>query len=509
MAVVGTILQEILKFTKNRREKRVVLNAHLQDQTLRKLVRKAQFTQFGQKNDFSRLLKTRNITKYFRQNVPYYDYNSLYKEWWHKTIAGEENVTWPGRTKYFALTSGTSEAASKRVPVTKEMLRQIKKTSIRQMTTITDFDVNPDFYQKSLLALGGSSNLVKTSVGFEGDLSGIVASRIPVWMQPFYKPGKQINQIKNWEQKLDAIAKEAPKWDIGIVGGVPAWVQLAIERIISYHNVKSIHEIWPNFKIYVHGGVSFAPYSESFKTLLGQKVNFLDTYLASEGFMAFQSAHNKLGMQMVLDNDIYFEFIAFNDTNFDADGNIRLGAEILTLTEIQENVDYAILISTCSGTWRYLIGDTIKFRSLETFEIVITGRTKHFLSLCGEHLSVDNMNLAIKKASQDLGIVINEYTVMGIPYQGVFAHQWFVGTNQPVDKNVLKEKIDHYLKEANDDYVVERRHALKDIFVEVLPLNTFYAFMEMRGKKGGQNKFPRVLKGKIMEDWLQFIADKK
>lgn len=507
MAFVGTILQEILKFSKNRREKRVVLTAHLQDQTLRKLMRKAQFTQFGQKNDFSRLLKTRNITHYFNQNVPVYDYDKLYNEWWHKTIDGEENVCWPGKIKYFALTSGTSGAPSKRVPVSKEMIRQIRKTSIRQMMSIPDFGYSNEFYEKSLLGIGGSSDLIKNPNGtFDGDLSGIIQSRMPVWAS-FYKPGKEISQIKNWEEKLDAVAKEAPKWDVGIVVGVPAWIKLMLERVISYHNVKNIHEIWPDFNIYVHGGVSFVPYADSFKPLMGKPVNYLENYLASEGFIAYQSAQNKLGMQLVLDNGMYFEYVEFNDRNFDPDGNIRSNPTVLTIHEVKENVDYAILMSTCAGTWRYMIGDTIRFKSLETFELVITGRTKHFLSLCGEHLSVDNMNMALQKTSQELGLTFNEYTVTGKPYQGLFSHHWYVGNDTPVDNQLLKNRIDHYLKELNDDYVVERKHALKEIFVHQLPLEVFHKFLERRGKMGGQVKFPRVLKGKLLEDWEAFLKE--
>ncbi|HLP14140.1 MAG TPA: GH3 auxin-responsive promoter family protein [Flavobacteriales bacterium] len=508
MAFVGTILQEILKFTKSRRNKRVVLGAHLQDQTLRKLMRKAQFTQFGQKNDFSRLLKTRNITTYFNKNVPYYDYNALYKEWWHKTIEGEENVCWPGKIKYFALTSGTSEAASKRVPVSKELIRQIRKTSIRQMMTIPDLGLNPEFYEKSILGIGGSASLTRTAAGYEGDLSGIIASRLPVWIQRTYKPGKQISQLKSWEHKLEALANEAPRWDVGIIVGVPAWVQLTLERIIDKHNIKNIHEIWPNFNIYVHGGVSFAPYAQSFKRLLGHDLHFMDTYLASEGYMAFQGSHNKLGMELVMDNGIYFEFVPFNENNFDADGNIKSNVPVLTLHEVEENVDYAILISTCAGTWRYLIGDTIRFKSLETFELVITGRTKHFLSLCGEHLSVDNMNMAIKKVAAETGLIINEYAVAGKAHEGLFAHHWYIGADRPFNAPEMKEKIDNYLKELNDDYVVERRHALKDIFIHQIPLSDFYGFMQSKGKLGGQHKFPRVLKGKMLEDWDKFIAHK-
>ncbi len=506
MPFVGSILQEILKFSKSRREKRVVLGPHLQDQTLRKLMRKAQFTQFGQQNDFARILKTKNITKYYNQNVPYYDYNKMHKDWWHKSIEGEENICWPGKIKYFALTSGTSEAASKRVPVTKELIKQIRKCSVRQMMTIPELVEGTEFYQKSILGIGGSASLNKVDSRYEGDLSGIIASRLPLWIQRTYKPGRKISQLKSWEEKLEALATEAPKWDVGLIVGVPAWVQITLERIIDKHNVKSIHDIWPNFKIYVHGGVSFTPYAPSFKKLLGHDINFLDTYLASEGYMAFQSAHNKHGMELVMDNGIYFEFVPFNDANFDGDGNIRQGAQVLTLREVEEGVDYAILISTCAGTWRYLIGDTIKFTSLPNYELVITGRTKHFLSLCGEHLSVDNMNMAVKKASAEMGIIVNEFAVAGKPHEGLFAHHWYIGADQKFDTAVMREKIDSHLKVLNDDYPVERRHALKEVFVHQVPLDSFYKFMESKGKMGGQHKFPRVLKGKMLEEWERFVT---
>ena len=508
MAFVGTILQELLKFTKNRRERRVTYGAHMQDATLRKLVRFAKGTEFGKANDFNRLLKTRNIQKYFSQNVPVYDYNKLYKEWWHRTIAGEENITWPTKIKYFALTSGTSESASKRVPVSQQMIRQIRKTSIRQMMSITSLDLKSDFYEKSVLMLGGSTDLKRISAGWEGDLSGITTGTVPVWFNRFYKPGRRISKIRDWNEKLNTIAAEAPKWDIGIVCGIPAWVQIMVERIMERNKLKSIHEIWPNFQIYVHGGVSFAPYEDSFNQLMGRKVNYLDTYLASEGFMAFQTAQTRERgvMQLVLDNGMYFEFVPFNDRNFDAEGAIKENPETLLLHEVKENTDYALLISTCSGAWRYLIGDTIRFKSIENCEIIISGRTKHFLSLCGEHLSVDNMNMAIKKASDDFKINVNEFTVAGIPYEGMFAHKWFIGTDQQVDKEAFKKRLDHYLVELNDDYGTERKHALKDILVEQLPLETFYNFMRSKGKEGGQHKFPRVLKGNLYQEWEKYIS---
>ena len=207
----------------------------------------------------------------------------------------------------------------------------------------------------------------------------------------------------------------------------------------------------------------------------------------------------------MLNNGIFYEFVPFEDKNFDANGEIKPDAETFLIDEVEEGKEYAILLSTCAGAWRYIIGDVIKFTSIEESEIVITGRTKHFLSLCGEHLSVDNMNKAIELVSNDLNIGIPEFTVAGIPYGSLFAHHWYIGTDSPVDAKVVKEKLDHHLKVLNDDYAVERSAALKEVFVEVVPVDLFYSWMESKGKVGGQNKFPRVMKKVQLEDWRSFL----
>jgi hypothetical protein len=230
--------------------------------------------------------------------------------------------------------------------------------------------------------------------------------------------------------------------------------------------------------------------------------------LASEGFLAYQDTQNGVGMKLVLNEHIFFEFVPFNDDNFDADGEMVDKPEALMIHEVEEGKDYALLISTSAGTWRYLIGDTIRFVDKARSEIIITGRTKHFLSLVGEHLSVDNMNKAIQLASEELNISIPEFTVTGIPYQSFFAHQWYVACDDTVDKIQLAKIIDNKLKELNDDYAVERKSALKNVFVEVLSEKDFMDFMNRKGKIGGQHKFPRVLKGKMLEDWKLFLKTK-
>jgi hypothetical protein len=265
--------------------------------------------------------------------------------------------------------------------------------------------------------------------------------------------------------------------------------------------------MWPNLAYYVHGGVAMEPYKKGFEKLLGQPITYIETYLASEGFLAYQNRQGAVGMHLALNNNIFFEFVPFDEQNFDIDGNMVDDPEVLMIHEIDENKDYAILISTNAGTWRYAIGDTVRLINKEESEIIITGRTKHFLSLVGEHLSVDNMNKAIEMVSEELNISIPEFTVAGEPYGQFFAHHWFVATDDIVNNEELRLRIDAKLKELNDDYEVERKHALKDVIVTVLSEDTFMDFMKSKGKIGGQHKFPRVLKGKMLEDWQRFLKN--
>ena len=256
-----------------------------------------------------------------------------------------------------------------------------------------------------------------------------------------------------------------------------------------------------------HGGVSFDPYRKGFEKLLGRPIYYIETYLASEGFIAYQTFPKRKSMRLVLNNGIFYEFIPFNEDNFTTNGEVKPEAKALLIDEVEEGKEYALVLSSCAGAWRYLIGDVIKFTSIEESEIIITGRTKHFLSLCGEHLSVDNMNKAIELVANEMNIAIPEFAVGGIPFESLFAHHWYVGTDDKVDKAVLKERLDYHLKQLNDDYAVERSAALKEVIVDVLPVKAFYGWMESKGKYGGQNKFPRVLKTAQMEQWNAFLEE--
>lgn len=475
---------------------------------LKKLLKKARFTQFGQQNKFDEILLSKHPGKKFQQEVPTYNYSKIYNDWWHKTLEGVPDVCWPGVINFFALSSGTSEASSKYIPITKDLIRSNTITSLKQLFTLTKYDHIPrSSIGKGWLLLGGSTQLQKGATFYAGDLSGIQQKNIPFWFMGLglYKPGKKIAKEKDWAKKLDEIVENAPNWDIGFIVGVPAWLQLCLEKIIERYQLNNIHELWPNLAFYVHGGVAMEPYKKGFERLLGKPITYIETYLASEGFLAYQNRQDTRGMQLVLNNNIFFEFVPFDDENFDSEGNMAENPKALMIHEIEPGKDYAILISTNAGAWRYAIGDTVRLVDRERSEIIITGRTKHFLSLVGEHLSVDNMNKAIEMASEQLNISIPEFTVAGVPHGNFFAHEWFVATDDSVDATLLAEVLDTNLKLLNDDYEVERNHALKAVTANVLPEEVFLAFMRSKGKIGGQHKFPRVLKGKMLDEWKGFL----
>jgi hypothetical protein len=481
-----------------------------QIKVLKKLLRKARFTEFGQKYLFDEILLSKHPGKRFQELVPTFNYNKIYTEWWHKTIEGKPDICWPGKIRYYALSSGTSESSSKYIPITNDLLRGNKIVMIKQLLSLRTYeDIPYSSIGKGWLTLGGSTDLQKGTDYFAGDLSGITVMKAPFWFQPFYKPGKKIAKQKDWNKKLQEIVEKAPEWDIGFVIGVPAWIQMCMEMIITKYKLNNIHEIWPNLAFFVHGGVSFEPYKKGFEKLLGKPITYIETYLASEGFIAYQDRQNATGMRLVTGEHIFHEFVPFDDNNFDSDGEMIDNPEALMIHEVEEGKDYALLISTAAGTWRYLIGDTIRFVDKEKCEIVITGRTKHFLSLVGEHLSVENMNKAIQLASEELNISIPEFTVAGVPYGNFFAHHWYVACDDHVDAKELLRIIDDKLKELNDDYAVERKSALKDVRLDVLSELQFMDFMKSKGKVGGQHKFPRVLKGTMLEDWQKFLQGKK
>ncbi len=511
--IVGALIKSVAEISSipTEAKKKRINPIRAQRRELRKLLRRAQNTAFGEKYGFAEILHSGNITEEFRKRVPVFDYNKMHREWWYRNLKGERNVTWRGKVKYFALSSGTSEAASKFVPITRAMLNSITRAGTQQFFSASQYNFPASFYDAGVLCIAGSTDLQYFPEGkyYAGDLSGITAGRIPKWFEFFYKPGTEISQMKDWNEKLDKMVKAAPTWDIGVLVGVPAWVQILLERIVKEYNLKNIHEMWPNLLVYVHSGVAFAPYEKSFERLFGKEVLFVESYLASEGYIAYQVNLKRRKMQLLVDNGIYFEFVPFDENNFDEDGNIRPDCQTLTLSEVKAGRDYAILLSTCAGAWRYLIGDTVKFSNVKHGDIMVTGRTKQFLSLAGEHLSQDNMNRAVELLAEETGVDICEFTVAGIRHDSMFAHHWYLGTDDALDAQEAIKKIDGYLCELNDDYRVERQEAVKHLDIDILPTQVFYDFMKERlGKAGGASKFPRVLKGERYEAWKEFLKER-
>lgn len=476
---------------------------------LRKLLSKAEFTDIGVQYGFTSILASDDPVAEFQKRVPLHDYQSIFDAWWHRTLKGEKDVCWPGKIRYFALSSGTSESSSKHIPVTKSFIKAIHKATLKQIVSTKNFNLPKELYETEILFVGGSTNLNYNGTYFSGDLSGITTGTQPRWFQNFSLPGPEIRSLKNWEDKLQDIVNNAKKWNVGFICGVPAWIQILFERIIAHYQLKSIHDIWPNLSVFVHGGVSIKPYKATIDAMCSKTLHYIDTYMASEAFIAFQNRPNEQqAMKLLTDNSIFLEFIPFTEDNFDQDGNLKPKATALDLKQVEADKEYALIITNSAGAWRYLIGDTIKFTDLQRNEIIITGRTKHFLSLCGEHLSVDNMNRGIQLTAEELGLHINEYCVYGKSHEGLLAHHWFIGTDKVLEVEKIRDVLDKHLKHLNDDYAVERMHALKNIQLTLLPNQTFIDFLASKNKLGGQSKFPRVLKGKILNEWLAFLETK-
>ncbi|MEB8328877.1 GH3 auxin-responsive promoter family protein [Flavobacteriaceae bacterium KMM 6897] len=478
-----------------------------QKAVLQQLLEKAKETDFGVHYGFREILESEDMLHSFAERVPYFDYDRIQKEWWRKLHQHKENVTWPGNPTYFALSSGTTGKESKRIPVTDEMIDAIRKAGIKQVYALSNFDLPPDFFEKEILMLGSSTDLIERNDHLEGEISGISASNIPFWFRGYYKPGQEISKVEDWDERVQKIAENAPKWDIGAISGIPSWIELMLQKVIAYHNLKNIHEIWPNLQVYTSGGVAFDPYEKSFNALMGKQITIIDTYLASEGFIAFQARPETSAMQLITDNGIYFEFVPFHPDYINTDGSLTSNAPVLTLSEVDRGKEYVLLISTVSGAWRYVIGDTIEFTDTARAEIKITGRTKFFLNTVGSQLSVNKMDDAIKHLESAFAIKIPEYTLCAKRIAGEFYHCWYLGTGDDASGQELAEVLDTYLQEANKNYRVARSKALEGVKVSVVQPAVFYDWNARNKKKGGQVKMERVMGEKKFKEWESFVQE--
>lgn len=506
MAILGNIIKGFIDVKDSLSSEKNPIEE--QQDVLKKLLTRAKDTAFGKHYDFESILESDDMAIAFSDKVPYFDYNKIQEEWWYRLQDGEEDVTWPGHPKYFALSSGTTGKSSKRIPVTDDMIDAIKSTGIQQVFALSNFDFPADFFEKEIMMLGSSTELKENNDHLEGEISGISASKIPFWFRPYYKPGEEISKIDDWDARVQRIAENAKNWDIGALSGIPSWIELMLQKVISHHKLNHIHEIWPNLQVFTSGGVAFGPYEKSFNALMGHPITIIDTYLASEGFVAFQSRPETDAMKLVADEGAYFEFVPFRPEFIKEDGSLVEDAPSITLKDVELDQDYVLLMSTVSGAWRYEIGDTIMFTDVERAEIKITGRTKFFLNTVGSQLSVNKMDDAMKHLESEFSTKIPEYTICAKRGEdNEFYHCWYIGTEDNLDEKQIEESLDNFLKEANKNYRVARSKALKGVKVALVNPSVFHEWSGANKKKGGQVKMERVMKEEKFKEWEAFVTE--
>ncbi|TVZ52120.1 GH3 auxin-responsive promoter family protein [Dokdonia sp. Hel_I_53] len=503
MAILGTLIKSAIDLKDSLTSDANPIEE--QQNVLKNLLDTAKDTAFGKYYGFTQLLEEEDLNSAFAKAIPYHDYTQMNEKWWERIKEGVEDITWPGKPNYFALSSGTTGKKSKRIPVTDDMVAAIRSTSLAQVSALAHYDLPADFFDKEVMALGSSTDLSEHDEFLEGEISGITASNIPFWFKGFYKPGEDIAKIDNWDERVKTIAERAKTWDIGALSGIPSWMELMLKEVIAYHKVDTIHDIWPNLEVFTSGGVAFQPYEKSFRQLLNRDITIIDTYLASEGFMAYQSRPETTAMKLSTDAGIYFEFVPFKPEYINDDGSLSQDAPALSLKDVKKDVDYVLIISTVSGTWRYLIGDTIAFTDVDRAEIKITGRTKFFLNVVGSQLSVNKMEDALRDLEKSFDIEIPEFTLSAKKIDGEFYHCWYLGTTTSVSENELAEALDKSLKEANKNYGVARGKSLKGVKVTVINPEVFHEWSGANKKKGGQVKMEKVMGEEKFAEFEDFV----
>jgi len=486
---------------------------------LRKLNHAIENPMAAQEKILSSLIISGKSTKYFQEIVrsqvknkktffeyiPLNDYNSL-KPYIENALKGEKNVLWPGKVKWFAKSSGTTENKSKFIPVTKETLKYCHYKAGRDLlaVTINNFPETGIFYGSGLI-MGGSSQINKLNKGsVTGDLSAILSDNLPLWTKLWQQPGKRVLNNTNWEEKTEQMARETIRSNITHITGVPTWTAVLFNKVLQITGAANIHEVWPNLEIYVHGGVSFEPYRELFKKYLpDEKMKYMETYNASEGFFGFQDQSNMSDMLLLCNHGIYYEFIPFNSFFSDS-------PQVIPLEDVKTGINYVLVISTNSGLWRYIIGDTLEFVSTKPYRFRLTGRTKHFINTFGEELIIDNADKAISYACEKTNAVITDYTSAPKYFSenSSGAHEWLIEfETAPTDIVYFTNLLDDRLKELNSDYEAKRMAnlALGLPIIKVLDKGTFYKWMKENNKLGGQNKVPRLSNNReLVESILNF-----
>jgi len=505
MSFIGSLVKSTIEIGQKLSFSSVSAEEKQRDE-LKKLLSRASQTSFGKYYGFDKILDADKLIHEFKKNVPIRDYHQMEADWWEQQLKFAD-ITWPGKPEYFALSSGTTGKKSKRIPITDDFIQSMRSVGTSMIKELPNYDFPESLFESEILMLSSSADLQRGVHGsLEGEISGINVSNFPDWYEMFYRPGKEIAQIDNWDERIARMVKEAPSWDIGAIAGIPSWILILLQEIVTKHKLKHLHEIWPNLAVFASGGVAFETYRKDFDRLMGRPIQYMDTYLASEGFFGYSTDPHSMNMRLAVEHGYFYEFIPFDKRGVDSQGELLQNPESHTLNQVDLNTEYALVISTCAGAWRYIVGDVIKFTNIDPFEIKITGRTKFFLNVVGSQLSEEKMDSGILEVSQQMNCSVNEYAVSAIKNEhGDYIHQWIVVSEDDIDHNEFKELLDESLKAANNNYKVARSKALTDVRVKRISKSVYHDYLDQKKKKGGQIKTPKVMQQERMLEFLKFI----
>lgn len=472
----------------------------VQREVLQDLVTHGQYTEFGRKYGFNDLFSIRK----FKEAIPIHEYEDL-KPYIERIMQGEENVLWNTPVSWFAKSSGTTSDKSKFIPITQESLEDGHFQSAKDVLTLYyNTNTESDLLTGKALVIGGSHQISQVNEDMQyGDLSAVLLQNTPMWANWIRTPELSIALMDEWEDKIEQLAQSTIEEDVTSISGVPTWTLILIKRILEITGKETLKEVWPNLELYIHGGVSFTPYKEQFKKYIGAGCTYLEMYNASEGFFAAQNNPNEDGMLLFLENGIFYEFMPISEYGKEKPATIGLNNVV-----IGEN--YALVISTNGGLWRYLVGDTIQFVSLDPYKIKVSGRLKQYINAFGEEVIADNADKAIAIAAAKTGLLVNDYTAAPIYFgdhnQG--AHEWLIEFDtKPVKVEEFAYELDCALKSLNSDYEAKRYKdiALSLPVVHALDKGVFNAWLKQKGKLGGQHKIPRLSNERIYMDEIKLL----
>ena len=459
----------------------------VQDELLMRLIQFAKSTEFGNEHDFTSI----NSYEEFTSKVPIQQYESI-EPLIERCRKGEQNLFWPTKIKWFAKSSGTTNAKSKFIPVSDEAIEYCHLKAGKDMLGLyINNNEDAELFNGKGLRLGGSAAIYEDNDSYFGDLSAIIIENMPFWADFSSAPKQETALMSEWETKMEAIINETINENITSLVGVPSWMLVLLNKVLEKTGKDNILEVWPNLEVYFHGGVNFNPYREQYKKIIPKKdFKYYETYNASEGFFALQDENGSYDLLLMLDYGIFYEFIPMDEYAGEH-------SKAIPLSKVKEGVNYAVVITTNSGLWRYLIGDTVKFTSLDPYRIRITGRTKHHINVFGEELIIENAEEALKSACKKTNATITDYTVGPIYMDGKKqgSHEWIIEfANAPENLEYFTELLDNALKSINSDYEAKRYNnmTLTMPIVHQAREGLFYTWLKKKRKLGGQHKVPRL-----------------